>query len=120
MNITEIDAAVIAEEQGWDYVPACDEAYLLLAEIEQVTVAATPQPITVAPERKVNKRQLRAQLIRETIDAVRDEEDDQSIGWHMINDDRWTPLFDGKDEQAVHDYVYGVIRFCERALRYNQ
>jgi hypothetical protein len=119
-NITELDAAIIAEEQGWDYTPACDEAFLLLADNEEITVAATPQPTAVAPQRKVNKRQLRAQLIRETMVAVRDEEDDQSIGWHMINDDRWTALFEGKDRQAEHDYVYGVIRFCERALRYNQ
>ena len=119
-NITELDAAIIAEEQGWDYLPACDEAFLLLADNEQITVAATPQPIAVAPQRKVNKRQLRAQLICETMVAVRDCEDDQSIGWHMINDDRWTALFEGKDRQAEYDYVYGVIRFCERALRYNQ
>jgi hypothetical protein len=54
------------------------------------------------------------------MDCVRNEEDDQSIGWHMINDDRWLPLFAGKNDDQVHDYVYGVIRFCERALRYNQ
>ena len=119
-HITELDAAIIAEEQGWDYVPACDEAYLLLADNEQITVAAVPQPTAVAPQRKVNKRQLRAQLIRETMVAVRDCEDDQSIGWHMINDDRWAPLFAGKNSDQEYDYVWGVIRFCERALRYNQ
>ena len=117
---TELDAAIIAEEQGWEYLPACDEAYLLLAEAEEIKVAASAQPITAAPQLKANKRRLRAQLIRETMVAVRDCEDDQSIGWHMINDDRWTALFEGKDRQAEHDYVYGVIRFCERALRYNQ
>ena len=119
-TLTELDAAIIAEEQGWEYLPACDEAFLLLAEAEEIKVAAIAQPIAAAPQLKVNKRRLRAQLIRETMVAVRDCEDDQSIGWHMINDDRWTALFEGKDRQAEHDYVYGVIRFCERALRYNQ
>ncbi len=119
-TLTELDAAIIAEEQGWEYLPACDEAFLLLAEAEEIKVAASAQPIAAAPQLKVNKRRLRAQLIRETMVAVRDCEDDQSIGWHMINDDRWTALFEGKDRQAEHDYVYGVIRFCERALRYNQ
>lgn len=118
-NITELDAAIIAEEQGWDYLPACDEAYLLLAESERITVA-NAQPTAVVAQPKVNKRRLRNQLISETMTAVRDEEDDQSIGWHMINDERWEPLFAGKDRQQEHDYVYGVIRFCERALRYNQ
>jgi hypothetical protein len=120
ITLTELDAAIIAEEQGWEYLPACDEAYLLLAEAEEIRVAASAQPIAAAPQLRVNKRRLRAQLIRETMVAVRDCEDDQSIGWHMINDDRWTALFEGKDRQAEHDYVYGVIRFCERALRYNQ
>jgi hypothetical protein len=119
-TLTELDAAIIAEEQGWEYLPACDEAFLLLAEAEEIKAAASAQPIAAAPQLKVNKRSLRAQLIRETMVAVRDCEDDQSIGWHMINDDRWTALFEGKDRQAEHDYVYGVIRFCERALRYNQ
>jgi hypothetical protein len=113
-TLTELDAAIIAEEQGWDYLPACDEAELLLAEAEQIKVEAS------VPAPKVNKRHLRAMLIRDTMGCVRDEEDDQSIGWHMINDDRWTALFAGKDDEQVHDYVYGIIRFCERALRYNQ
>jgi hypothetical protein len=120
ITLTELDAAIIAEEQGWEYLPACDEAYLLLAEAEEIRVAASAQPIAAAPQLRVNKRRLRAQLIRETMVAVRDCEDDQSIGWHMINDDRWTALFEGKNRQAEHDYVYGVIRFCEHALRYNQ
>ena len=127
-HITELDAAIIAEEQGWEYLPACDEAELLLAEAEEIKVAASVRPdgdIVIDPfahliAAKVNKRRLRAQLIRDTMDCVRNEEDDQSIGWHMINDDRWLPLFAGKNDDQVHDYVYGVIRFCERALRYNQ
>jgi hypothetical protein len=119
-TLTELDTAIIAEEQGWEYLPACDDAFLLLAEAEEIKAAASAQPIAAAPQLKVNKRHLRAQLIRDTMVAVRDGEDDQSIGWHMINDDRWTALFEGKDRQAEHDYVYGVIRFCERALRYNQ
>ena len=127
-TLTELDAAIIAEEQGWEYLPACDEAELLLAEAEEIKVAASAQPdsdIVIDPflnltAPKVNKRSLRARLIRDTMDCVRSEEDDQSIGSHMINDDRWLPLFAGKDDDQVHDYVYGVIRFCERALRYNQ
>lgn len=114
-TLSELDAAIIAEEQGWEYLPACDEAELLLAEAEQIKAAASAQP-----QVKVNKRHLRAQLIRDTMECVRNEEDDQSIGWHMINDERWTALFAGKNDDQVHDYVYGVIRFCERALRYNQ
>ena len=127
-TLTELDAAIIAEEQGWEYLPACDEAELLLAEAEEIKVAASAQPdgdIVIDPfadliASKVNKRHLRAQLIRDTMDCVRNEEDDQSIGWHMINDDRWLPLFAGKNDDQVHDYVYGVIRFCEHALGYNQ
>jgi hypothetical protein len=127
-TLSELDAAIIAEEQGWEYLPACDQAYLLLAEAEEIKVAASAQPdsdILIGPfvdliAVKANKRHLRAQLIRETMECVRNEEDDQSIGWHMINDDRWTALFAGKNDDQVHDYVYGVIRFCEHALGYNQ
>ena len=127
-TLTELDAAIIADEQGWEYLPACDEAELLLAEAEKIKATASAQPdsdIVIDPflsltAPKVNKRRLRAQLIRDTMDCVRNEEDDQSIGWHMINDDRWLPLFAGKDDEQARDYVYGVIRFCERALRYNQ
>jgi hypothetical protein len=47
--ITELDAAIIAEEQGWEYLPACDEALLLLAEIEQVQAPELPKPTLPAP-----------------------------------------------------------------------
>ena len=69
-TLTELDAAIIAEEQGWEYLPACDEAELLLAEAEEIKAVASAQPDSdividpfvdkIAP--KVNKRHLRAQL----------------------------------------------------------
>ena len=112
-HITELDAAIIAEEQGWDYVPACDEAYLLLADSEQITVAVTPQP-------KINRKQLRCDAIRWAMPLVKDDEDWQQIQWEIANHDLFSQLAHGMTVDEASDYYMGIIRFCEHALGYNQ
>jgi hypothetical protein len=112
-NITELDAAMIAEEQGWDYTPACDEAFLLLADNEEITVAATPQP-------KVNRKLLRRDAIRWVMPLVKDDEDWQQIQWELANHDLFSQLAQGMTVDEAADYYMGIIRFCEHALRRNQ
>ena len=112
-HITELDAAIIAEEQGWDYVPACDEAYLLLADNEQITVAATPQP-------KINRKLLRRDAIRWVMPLVKDDEDWQQIQWELANHDLFSQLTRGMTVDEAADYYMGIIRFCEHALRRNE
>lgn len=56
-TLTELDAAIIAEEQGWEYLPACDEAELLLADLEQAeptTTTPVPQGTTTVAMIMVN------------------------------------------------------------------
>ncbi len=112
-HITELDAAIIAEEQGWDYVPACDEAYLLLADNEQITVSATPQP-------KINRKLLRRDAIRWVMPLVKDDEDWQQIQWELANHDLFSQLTRGMTVDEAADYYMGIIRFCEHALRRNE
>jgi hypothetical protein len=112
-HITELDAAIIAEEQGWDYVPACDEAYLLLADSEQITVATAPQP-------KLNRKLLRRDAIRWAMRLVKDDEDWQQIQWELANHDLFSQLAYGMTVDEAADYYVGIIRFCEHALRRNQ
>ncbi len=112
-NITELDAAIIAEEQGWDYTPACDEAFLLLADNEEITAAATPQP-------KVNRKLLRRDAIRWVMPLVKDDEDWQQIQWELANHDLFSQLAHGMTVDEAADYYMGIIRFCEHALRRNQ
>jgi hypothetical protein len=112
-HITELDAAIIAEEQGWDYAPACDEAYLLLADSEQITVATAPQP-------KLNRKLLRRDAIRWAMRLVKDDEDWQQIQWELANHDLFSQLAYGMTVDEAADYYVGIIRFCEHALRRNQ
>lgn len=39
---SDLDLAILAEEMGWSYVPACDEAYMLLEELEDAVVPPAP------------------------------------------------------------------------------
>lgn len=54
---TEADLNILAADMGWEYIPACDEAFLLLAEIEQIEEAlaapAIPAPEPMQPQRGV-------------------------------------------------------------------
>ena len=112
-TLTELDAAIIAEEQGWDYLPACDETELLLAEAEQIKVAATPQP-------KINRKTLRRDAIRWAMPLVKDDEDWQQIQWELANHDLFSRLAEGMTVDEASDYYMGIIRFCEHACGRNQ
>mgnify|MGYP001549173447 CR=1 FL=1 len=111
---TETDLNLLAADMGWDYMPACDEAFLLLADMEQIDEPAQPaQP-------KVNKRKLRQQLIRETMPSVKDDQDWQMTAHEILNDGRWDILWQGKDEEERDAYIMGVVRFCEHACGYTR
>ena len=121
LDLTELDAAIIAEEKGgWDYLPACDEGFAALNELEIETPVAAK--VAAAP---VNKMALRKKLIREVMPIVKGSEwgfgqDDQSIASDFGNDERFAPLFAGKDLDEVYDYLLGVCRFCEHACGYTR
>ena len=120
-TLTELDAAIIAEEQGWEYLPACDEAYLLLAEAEEIKVAASAQPEAKTVTRKPRSRQwLRTEAIRWAMPVIRDGGDWQEVQNDLGNHDLFSQLSSGMTDDDAADYYMGIIRFCERALRYNQ
>ena len=120
-TLTELDAAIIAEEQGWEYLPACDEAYLLLAEAEEIKVAASAQPEAAPIERKPHSRQwLRREAIRWAMPLVKEGQDWQQTQHDLGNHDLFSRLSEGMTDDDAADYYMGIIRFCERALRYNQ
>ena len=120
-TLTELDAAIIAEEQGWDYLPACDEAELLLAEAEEIKVAASAEPQAKTVTRKPRSRQwLRTEAIRWAMPVIRDGADWQEVQNDLGNHDLFSQLSEGMTDDDAADYYMGIIRFCERALRYNQ
>jgi len=120
-HITELDAAIIAEEQGWEYLPACDEAELLLAEAEEIKVAASVQPEAAPITRKPRSRQwLRAEAIRWAMPLIRDGGDWQEVQTDLWNHNLFSELSQGMTDDDAADYYMGIIRFCEHALGYNQ
>jgi hypothetical protein len=113
--ITELDAAIIAEEQGWEYLPACDEAELLLAEQER---CEAPAP---APKVKPRSRQwLRREAIRWAMPLVKSDEDWQQIQNDLWNHSLFSQLAEGMTDDEAADYYMGIIRFCEHACGFNQ
>tara|TARA_R110000868_G_C10744400_1_gene752664 strand:- start:391 stop:738 length:348 start_codon:yes stop_codon:yes gene_type:complete len=112
-HINELDAAIIAEEQGWDYLPACDETELLLADAEQIKVDANQQP-------KINRKLLRRDAIRWAMPLVKDDEDWQQIQWELANHDLFSHLSKSMTVDEASNYYMGIIRFCEHACGRNQ
>ena len=51
---------------------------------------------------------------------IKDDEDWQQVQWELANHDLFSQLSHGKTVDEAADYYMGIIRFCERALRYNQ
>jgi hypothetical protein len=120
-HITELDAAIIAEEQGWEYLPACDEAELLLTEAEEIKVAASAQPEAKTVIRKPRSRQwLRREAIRWAMPLVKAEQDWQQTQNDLWNHDLFSQLSEGMTDDDAADYYMGIIRFCEHACGYNQ
>lgn len=120
-TLTELDAAILAEEQGWEYLPACDEAELLLAESEQITVAPAEQPQPTAAARKPHSRQwLRREAIRWAMPFVKEDEDWQQIQNDLGNHDLFSQLSQGMTDDEAADYYMGIIRFCEHACGYTR
>ena len=120
-ELTELDAAIIAEEQGWEYLPACDEAEFLLAEAEEIKVAASAQPEAKTIIRKPRSRQwLRTEAIRWAMPLVKEDQDWQQTQNDLGNHVLFSQLSEGMTDEDAADYYMGIIRFCERALRYNQ
>jgi hypothetical protein len=114
-HITELDAAIIAEEQGWEYLPACDEAELLLAEQER---CEAPAP---APKAKPRSRQwLRREAIRWAMPLVKSDEDWQQIQHDLWNHSLFSQLTEGMTDDEAADYYMGIIHFCEHACGFNQ
>lgn len=111
--LSEIDYAIIAEEHGWEYVPACDEG--ILAIWEEETIEFTPEPI---PPVKIDRRKLRAALIRETMPLVRDEEDWQGIQNDIFQDDRAISAW--PDDEKREEIARGVFRFCSWACGHDR
>jgi hypothetical protein len=120
-TLTELDAAIIAEEQGWEYLPACDEAQMLLDEVEEIKVAAPAHPQPNPVTRKPRSRQwLRREAIRWAMPLIKDGEDWQQVQNDLWNHDLFSQLSEGMTDDDASDYYMGIIRFCEHALGYNQ
>ena len=110
ITTTETELFLLAEEKGWEYAPACDEVFLLLAEEE--TFPVDPVPV-VAP--KVNKRKLRQTAIKRYMVDVKEDIDWQTIANDILNDREIFPLWEGKSEDERDQYIMGIIKFCEHA-----
>jgi len=110
IELTELDCAMIAAENGWDYLPACDEGFTAIDASYEVTALAVP---VIA---KINKRTLRVRLIRETMPLVKDEGDPQSLANDIYQDDEVFAAY--PDEATREDIAWGIIRFCEHACGY--
>ena len=120
-TLTELDAAIIAEEQGWEYLPSCDEAELLLAEAEEIKAVASAQPQVKASTSKPRSRQwLRREAIRWAMPLVKAEQDWQQTQNDLLNHDLFSRLSEGMADDEAADYYMGIIRFCEHACGYNQ
>lgn len=120
-TLTELDAAIIAEEQGWEYLPACDEAELLLAEAEEIKVAASAQPQTKTTISKPRSRQwLRREAIRWAMPLIKSDGDWQEIQTDLWNHPLFSELTKGMSDDDAADYYMGIIRFCEHACGFNQ
>lgn len=115
---TELDLAIVAKENGWSYVPACDEGIAAVdryMDSQAASLSVKPAPVA-AP---VRKRTLRTKLIREVMELVKGPEwnfgeDWQSVGFLILNE--YAPLVERKTEDETHDYVMGVVRWCEQAV----
>lgn len=112
LEITELDAAIIAEEKGWDYLPACDEGLAAVHEYEAETSALT------VPAFKINKRTLRTRLIREAMPLVKADHDAQGIAAGLYQDDAAIAAY--PDDEAREEMVWGVVRFCDQACGYTR
>lgn len=108
ITTTETELFLLAEEKGWEYAPACDEVFLLLAEQETF-------PVDPVEKKMVNKRQLRQIAIRRYMVDVKEEIDWQTIANDMLNDRELLPLWEGKSEDERDQYIMGIVRFCEWA-----
>lgn len=105
-TLTELDAAIIAEENGWDYLPACDEGWEALDAIP----ASAPAP---APAPTINRRKLRIRLIREAMPLVKADMDAQGIANDIYQDDAVIVAYPDNDKRE--EIAWGVVRFCEHA-----
>ena len=120
-TLTELDAAIIAEEQGWEYLPACDEAQMLLDAVAEIKVDAPAHPQPNPVTRKPRSRQwLRREAIRWAMPLIKDGEDWQQVQNDLGNHDLFSQLSEGMTDDDAADYYMGIIRFCEHALGYNQ
>lgn len=69
---------------------------------------------------KVNKRNPRTRMIREAMPEVQSEMDWQEVAFNLRQNGEFGPLFKGKSEEQIEEYILGVIRFCETACHFNQ
>ena len=109
----ETELFLLAEENGWEYTPACDETYFLLAELEGFQDEEEEQ--VEQPKPKVNKKKLRQYAIKKYMGDVKQDIDWQATAHNIINDDELQPLFEGKSDEERDAYAMGIVRFCEYA-----
>lgn len=120
-NTLDNHLALIAAENGWDYVPASDEGLLAIENYFEHEGSEENGPIDPAPPPKVNKRALRTKAIREAIRILRDETEDlQTVCNDLWQDDSFAPLYEGKSEDEAEEYIRGILTFAEKALGLNQ
>lgn len=119
-ELTELDAAIIAEEKGWAYLPARDEGYAAVDEYVSGVNVGVPVPMTPPPTpplatlTPVNRRAMRVRLIREVMPMVKEEVDWQEIVYTLINDEELQRAIPENDK--AEEYAMGIVRFCEWAV----
>jgi hypothetical protein len=138
---TELDAAIIAEEAGWDYLPACDEGAQAVdryfesfrpAESVKLRVderdrretgnptdpsAENRLPVRASdkPERKINRRRLRILATRKVIAMYQDDPDLdwQQAAFDLLNDPELAAYWEGRTQDETDDLCMGLVRFGE-------
>lgn len=68
----------------------------------------------------MNKNALRQEAIKIARTMLAHEDDYQEVGSTILNESRFEPLFEGKDEDESFDYVNGIIRMAEHQLGFSR
>lgn len=64
----------------------------------------------------MNKQIIRQEAIKTARTMLAREDDYQEVEHTILNESRFKPLFEGKGEDELYEYVNGIIRMAENQL----